>query len=93
MVEIRVAQENHSLVASHWQTLSPNVVSSTSRHDWDKNNLVMICTDWIGSCKSNYYANHIGGVMVNMLASSAVDSGFEWLSGQTNDYEIGFCWF
>jgi len=30
--ETRVPGENHLLVASHWQTLSPNVISSTPRH-------------------------------------------------------------
>ena len=30
--------------------------------------------------------NHIGGVMVSILASSAVDFGFEPQSGQTTDY-------
>jgi hypothetical protein len=29
--------------------------------------------------------------MVNVVASSAVDSGFEHRSGQTKDYEIGIC--
>jgi hypothetical protein len=29
--------ENHRPVASHWQTLSHNVVSSTIRHEWDLN--------------------------------------------------------
>ena len=38
-----------------------------------------------------YY--HIGGVMVNMLASSAVDRGFEPRLGQTKDYEIDICCF
>ena len=37
--------------------------------------------------------NHIGGVMVSVLASSAVDRGFEQRSGQTNDYKIGICCF
>ena len=32
--------------------------------------------------------NLIGGVMVSMLASSAVDCGLESRSGQTKDYEI-----
>ena len=31
--------------------------------------------------------------MVGMLASSAVDHGFESRSGQTKDYEIGICCF
>jgi hypothetical protein len=29
--------ENHRSVASHRQTLSHNVVSSTPRHEWDSN--------------------------------------------------------
>ena len=35
----------------------------------------------------------IGGVMVSVLASSAVDRGFKPRSGQTKDYEIGICCF
>jgi hypothetical protein len=31
--------------------------------------------------------------MVGVLASSAVDCGFEPRSGQTKDYEIGICCF
>jgi hypothetical protein len=31
--------------------------------------------------------------MVSMLASSAVDHGFEFRSGQTKDYKIGICYF
>ena len=31
--------------------------------------------------------------MVNVLASSAVDRGFEHRSGQTKDYKIGICCF
>ena len=37
--------------------------------------------------------NHIGGVMVSMLASSAVHCGFEPRSGQIKDYKIGICCF
>ena len=35
----------------------------------------------------------ISGVMVSVLASSAVDRGFEPLSGQTKHYEIGLYCF
>ena len=35
----------------------------------------------------------IGGVMVSVLASSAVDRGFEPRSDQTKDYKIGICCF
>jgi hypothetical protein len=31
--------------------------------------------------------------MVSMVASSAVDHGFEPQSGQTKDYKIGICCF
>jgi hypothetical protein len=37
--------------------------------------------------------NHIGGVMVSVLASSAVDRGLESRSGQTKNYKIGICCF
>ena len=37
--------------------------------------------------------HRIGGVMVCVLASSAVDRGFESQSGQTKDYKIGICCF
>ena len=49
--------ENHRPVASHQQTLSHDVVLSTTRHEWDSNSqlLVVIGTDCISSCKSNYH--------------------------------------
>jgi hypothetical protein len=37
--------------------------------------------------------NRIGGVMVSVLASSAVDRGFEPRSDQTEDYTIDICCF
>jgi len=49
--------ENHRPVASHLQTLSHNVVSSTPRdkRGFKLRTLVMIDTDCTGSCKSNYH--------------------------------------
>ena len=35
----------------------------------------------------------ISGVMVSILASSALDRGFEPRSGQAKDYKIGSCCF
>jgi hypothetical protein len=35
--------------------------------------------------------NRIGGVMVSVLTSSAVDRGFEPRSDKTKDYKIGMC--
>ena len=37
--------------------------------------------------------DRIGGVMVSVLALSAVDRGFEPRSGQTKYYRIGICFF
>ena len=47
--------ENNRPVASHWQTLSHNVILSTPCHEWGSNSttLVVIGTDCTGSCKSN----------------------------------------
>ena len=40
-----------------------------------------------------YTVNSIGGVMVSVLASSAVDHGLVPRLGQTKDYKIGICCF
>ena len=40
-----------------------------------------------------YLKNCIGDVMVSVLASSAIDRGFEPRWGQTKDYNIGICCF
>ena len=37
--------------------------------------------------------NLIDGVTVSVLASSAVDRGFDSWSGYTQDYDIGICYF
>ena len=47
----------------------------------------------ITTTHKHFSSNRIGGVMVSVLASSAVDRGFEPRSGQTKDYEIGICCF
>jgi hypothetical protein len=44
MEETRVTGENHRPVASHWQTLSHNAVSSTPRRvGFELINLVVVC--------------------------------------------------
>jgi hypothetical protein len=43
----------------------------------------------INCCKKNC----ISGVMVSVLASSAVDRGFKPWLGKTKDYQIGICCF
>ena len=41
VAETRIPGENYIPAASHWQTLSHNVVSSTPHHDWDFTSWVM----------------------------------------------------
>ena len=55
--EIEVPGEKHWPAASDWQTLSHNVVWSTPRHECVSKitTLVVIGTDCIGSCRSNYH--------------------------------------
>ena len=49
------------------------------------------CNECGSSWISTYAMNLISGVMVHILASSAVDHGLEPRSGQTKDYKIGIC--
>ena len=52
----RSTRRKPSTCRSHWQTLSHNVVSCTPRLNGIRTQtLVVIYTDWIGSCKSNYH--------------------------------------
>ena len=48
---------------------------------------------FINTFDNNYqqHVNRIGGVMVSVLASSAVNHGFQLRSGQTKNYEICIC--
>ena len=56
--ETRELGENHRHAASHLQTLSHNVVSSTPHHEGIRlTTLEVIGTDCIGSCKSKYNTN------------------------------------
>jgi hypothetical protein len=50
---------------------------------------------WVNQYLRNIrkYYYRIGGVMVSVFASSAVDRGFESRSGQPKDYKIGICYF
>ena len=48
-----------------------------------------ICNVLTHHCRSNL----VGGVMVSMLALSAVDCGFQAQSGKTKEYKIGICCF
>jgi len=55
--ETRGPGENHPPAASHWQTLSHNVVSRTPPLGWFRTNNISgdIGTDWIGRYKSNHH--------------------------------------
>ena len=55
---VKETGENHRPVASHLQTLSHNVVSSTPRHERDSNSQLqwMIGTDCIVVINPNYHA-------------------------------------
>ena len=58
--ETGIPGENHRPAASHWQTLSQNVVSSTPSlrgiRGFELTTLVVIGTDCIGSCKPTYHS-------------------------------------
>ena len=56
--ETRAPGENHWPVPSHWQTLSHTVMLYRVHLSWawfELTTLVVIGTDCIGSCKSNYH--------------------------------------
>jgi len=43
--------------------------------------------------KMSNFGNYIGGEIISVLASCAVDRGFESRSTKTKDYKIGICCF
>jgi hypothetical protein len=55
--------------------------------------MVVFPLKWMWSWESKQNDNRIGGVMINMLSSSAVDRGLEPRSGQTKDDKIGIYCF
>ena len=54
---------------------------------------VVFCRSLLSFCPFFLAIDRIGGVMVSMLVSSAVDREFEHRSGQTKNYKIGICCF
>jgi hypothetical protein len=67
--EAGVPEENHRSVASHWQTLSHNVVSSTPHLSGIRTH-----NDCIGRYKSNYHTNERLD-SYNKMASETSDRG------------------
>ena len=63
--ETRDPGENHLPAASHWQTWSHNVESSTPCHELTA--LVVIVTDCTGSCNSNYHTTMTTPFKINNL--------------------------
>ena len=57
-----------------------------------KGGLISYC-DQVYSRGNINQKHRIGGLMVTVLASSAVDRGFVPQSGQTKDYNIDICCF
>ena len=68
--EIGMLGENYRPAASHWQTSSHNVVSSTHR----THNIVAIDIDCIGSCKSNNHTITTAPVCMVMWKNDNIDS-------------------
>jgi hypothetical protein len=72
-----------------------------TRAGFELTTLVVISTDCIGSCKSNYHTimtmmsmvlthywwNHLSGIIISMPDSSEEDPGFYPWSGQTINYK------
>jgi len=56
--ETAVPEENHQPVASHWQTLSHNVISSTPRHKRDSNSLIPLVITSHQTTFQWYWGNH-----------------------------------
>jgi hypothetical protein len=57
-VQIKESRSSNTMLfsrKSHWQTLSHNVVSNTPRVGFKLTTIVVIGTNCIGSCKSNYH--------------------------------------
>ena len=80
--ETGVHGENYWSVASHWQTLSHNVVSSTPRHEqgFELTTLVVIRgTDCTGSCRlQNMHQNASGFNQISWIPSIALETRLDW---------------
>jgi GGDEF domain-containing protein len=81
---------------AHGRWSSPGTPASsnnaTGHHDIAEI-LLKVALNTKNQIKSNAVCNRIGGEVVRVLASSAVDRGLEPRSGQTKNYKIGICCF
>ena len=74
------------------QVYSSTCISMTKIVHAVKGGLLSYC-DKVYSRGNINQKHRIGGVMVRVLTSSAIDRGFEPRSGKTKDYKIGICCF
>ena len=63
--ETRVPRENHWSVASHWQTLSHNVVPTLSWVGFKLKTLEVVCTDFVGFTTT--YAKFFAPLLYKLL--------------------------
>jgi hypothetical protein len=85
--ETGVPGESHRPVASHWQTLSHKIVSSTSRHERGSNSKRAKCLH-MDSWFETIITHSLSMITANMLAANVLDRDFEPRSEQTKDYNI-----
>jgi hypothetical protein len=82
-----VSGENHWPVASHWQISSHNVVLSTPRLSRVRTKLVLIGTDYTGSCKSNYHM--ITTMMAPYFNGDSISLQYlSWTYSKRYNYEV-----
>jgi hypothetical protein len=72
---------------------TPASSTTTTGHHDIAEILLKVALNTNNQIESNVVCNRIGGVVIKVLASSAVDRGLEPRSGQTKDYKIGICCF
>jgi hypothetical protein len=82
------------LVHGRWFSAgTPASSTTTTGHHDIAEILLKVALNTKNQIESNVVCNRIGGVVIKVLASSAVDRGLEPRSGQTKDYKIGICCF
>ena len=67
MEETGVPGENHWPVASQWQTLSHNIISSTPRHESDSNSNFISDRHWL-QIQLPYDHDHDGPSILDILS-------------------------
>jgi hypothetical protein len=84
------------LFAGHWsiiQVLSRKGIYIVEPDDTEVTETILMKNAPFQQVCVEIIWDRISGIMVSMLASSAVNRGFEHRSGQTKDYKIGISCF